>query len=120
MDRVLEEPWTQSQSAKTSIQYIAILRLRGVGGRGNRFIERMYFKVREGVQAGDVEARYINTKLNVSDILTKGAPREVIAVLHGMICGKVPWPDTPDAEGALRAQLLEMWRTRRHDIYFSR
>ena len=41
---------------------------------GNRFIERMYFKVREGVQAGDVEARYINTKLNVSDILTKGAP----------------------------------------------
>ena len=87
---------------------------------GNRFIERMYFKVREGVQAGDVEARYINTKLNVSDILTKGAPREVIAVLHGMICGKVPWPDTPDAEGALRAQLLEMWRTRRHDIYFSR
>jgi hypothetical protein len=80
---------------------------------GNRFIERMYFKVREGVQAGDVEARYINTKLNVSDILTKGAPREVIALLHGMICGKVPWPDTPDAEGALRAQLIEMWRARR-------
>eukprot|EP01043_Picozoa_sp_COSAG02_P055324 COSAG02_NODE_6399_length_3599_cov_3.590857_6_plen_76_part_00 len=43
---------------------------------GNRFIERMYFKVREGVRAGDVEARYINTKLNVSDVLTKGVCRE--------------------------------------------
>ena len=35
---------------------------------GNRFIERMYFKVREGVENGDVEARYINTKLNVADV----------------------------------------------------
>ena len=79
-------------------------------GSGNRFIERMYFKVREGVQAGDVEARYINTKLNVSDVLTKGASREVIAKLQAMLCGREPWPETPDAEGALRAQLADGWR----------
>jgi hypothetical protein len=77
---------------------------------GNRFIERMYFKVREGVQAGDVEARYINTKLNVSDVMTKGASREVIAKLQAMLCGREPWPETPDAEGALRAQLADGWR----------
>ena len=77
---------------------------------GNRFIERMYFKVREGVQAGDVEARYINTELNVSDVMTKGAGREVIAKLQAMLCGREPWPDTPDAEGALRAQLADGWR----------
>jgi len=77
---------------------------------GNRFIERMYFKVREGVQAGDVEARYINTKLNVSDVMTKGAGREVIAKLQAMLCGREPWPDMPDAEGALRAQLADGWR----------
>ena len=77
---------------------------------GNRFIERMYFKVREGVENGDVEARYINTKLNVADVLTKGAAREVIVKLQAMICGKTSWPDTPDAEGALKAQLCEYAR----------
>eukprot|EP01043_Picozoa_sp_COSAG02_P026663 COSAG02_NODE_1542_length_12011_cov_103.068754_10_plen_73_part_00 len=68
----------------------------------------MYFKVREGVRAGDVEARYINTKLNVSDVLTKGVCREVVTKLQAMICGKEPWPDMPDAEGALRSQLCEI------------
>ena len=82
---------------------------------GNRFIERMYFRVREGVEAGDVEARYINTKLNVSDVMTKGASREVTSTQQAVICGRMPWPDTPDAEGALRAQLCdtrEQWRPR--------
>ena len=44
---------------------------------GNRFIERMYFKVREGVMNGDIEPRYINTKLNMADVLTKAAQRDV-------------------------------------------
>ena len=39
MDRVLEEPWTHSQSAKTSIQYIAILRPRGLGGRETKTLD---------------------------------------------------------------------------------
>jgi len=88
----------------------AVHECRTAGTSGNRFIERMYFKVREGVQAGDVEARYINTKLNVSDVMTKGAGREVIAKLQAMLCGREPWPDMPDAEGALRAQLADGWR----------
>ena len=56
---------------------------------GNRFIERMYFKVREGVQAGHIEPRYINTKLNPSDLFTKDVPREVIEALAGMFNGSV-------------------------------
>ena len=34
---------------------------------------------------GDVEARYINTKLNVSDVMTKGASREVTATQQAVI-----------------------------------
>ena len=37
----------------------------------NRFIERQYHKVREFILAGDLETRYINTKLNVSDVFTE-------------------------------------------------
>ena len=42
--------------------------------------------------------------------MTKGAGREVIAKLQAMLCGREPWPDMPDAEGALRAQLADGWR----------
>ena len=71
--------------------------------------------MREGVEAGDVEARYINTKLNTSDVMTKGTSREVTSTQQAVLCGREPWPETPDAEGALRAQLCdvaEQWRPR--------
>lgn len=72
---------------------------------GNRFIERMYFKVREGVENGDVDPRYINTKLNVSDMLTKGVNREIVRVMQAIFAGDAPWPDIPDAETALQNQV---------------
>ena len=72
---------------------------------GNRFIERMYFKVREGVENGDVDPRYINTKLNVSDVLTKGVNREIVRVMQAIFAGDAPWPDIPDAETALQNQV---------------
>ena len=72
---------------------------------GNRFIERMYFKVREGVENGDVDPRYINTKLNVSDMLTKGVNREIVRVMQATFAGDAPWPDIPDAETALQNQV---------------
>eukprot|EP01043_Picozoa_sp_COSAG02_P011787 COSAG02_NODE_440_length_22296_cov_173.657386_13_plen_69_part_00 len=59
---------------------------------GNRFIERMYFKVREGFEKGDIDPRYINTKLNVSDVFTKDASREVVTLMQKIISGQVPWP----------------------------
>ena len=34
---------------------------------------------------------------------------------QAVLCGREPWPETPDAEGALRAQLCDMaeqWRPR--------
>ena len=75
---------------------------------GNRFIERMYFKVRAGVLAGDVETRYINTKQNPSDLFTKDVPREVVEVLGPMLTGEAAWPDTPESEDALKAQIADM------------
>ncbi len=72
---------------------------------GNRFIERMYFKVREGVENGDVDPRYINTKLNVSDMLTKGVNREIVRTMQAIVAGDAPWPDIPDAETALQNQV---------------
>jgi len=72
---------------------------------GNRFIERQYHKVREFILAGDLETRYINTKLNVSDVFTKDVSREVIEALGPMLTGRAPWPDTPAAEDAMKEQL---------------
>ena len=72
---------------------------------GNRFIERMYYKVREGVENGDIDPRYINTKLNVSDVLTKGVSREIVQGMQAIIAGDVPWPEIPDAETALQQQV---------------
>ena len=69
---------------------------------GNRFIERMYFKVREGVEKGDIDPRYINTKLNVSDVMTKGTVREIVSRMLPIIAGEVPWPDIPESETALQ------------------
>ena len=77
---------------------------------GNRFIERMYFKVREGVANGDIEPRYINTKLNVADVLTKAASREVVTLMQKILSGEEPWPEIPDSETALRIQIADMQR----------
>ena len=71
----------------------------------NRFIERQYHKVREFVLAGDLETRYINTKLKVSDVFTKYVSREVIEALGPMLTGRAPWPATPAAEDAMKEQL---------------
>eukprot|EP01048_Picozoa_sp_COSAG05_P024117 COSAG05_NODE_5524_length_1152_cov_18.889839_3_plen_60_part_01 len=60
----------------------------------------MYFKVREGYENGDIDPRYINTKLNVSDVLTKDASREVVAKMHRILSGQEPWPEIPDSETA--------------------
>ena len=85
---------------------------------GNRFIERMYFKVREGVTNGDIEPRYINTKLNVADVLTKAASREVVALMQRILSGEEPWPEIPDSETALRMQIADLQRRERADMCY--
>eukprot|EP01043_Picozoa_sp_COSAG02_P092708 COSAG02_NODE_29297_length_572_cov_0.765328_1_plen_116_part_01 len=72
---------------------------------GNRFIERMYFKVREGYTNGDIDPRYINTKLNVADVLTKGASREIVVKMQRIMSGQEEWPEIPDSETALQSQV---------------
>jgi len=69
---------------------------------GNRFIERMYFKVREGIEAGDVETRYINTKLNCSDPFTKAVSKEVVEICGAMIAGLAELPEIPECEDKLK------------------
>ena len=68
----------------------------------------LYFKVREGVEVGHIEPRYINTKLNPSDLFTKDVSREVIEALARMFSGAIPWPDMPTSETALTAQLCDL------------
>jgi hypothetical protein len=53
----------------------------------------MYFKVREGINEGEVEARFINTLLNISDPLTKAVSREVVNELAPVIAGIGDEPD---------------------------
>ena len=76
---------------------------------GNRLIERQYHKVRDFILAGDLETRYmyINTKLNVSDVLTKDVSREVIEALGPMLTGRKPWPDTPAADDTMKEHLAK-------------
>ena len=69
---------------------------------GNRFIERMYHEVKEGIEASDIETRYIDTKLNVSDVFTKDVSKEVVRTLGPMLCGQTPWPEMPDSEEKLQ------------------
>ena len=40
-----------------------------------RHIERRFLKIRELVEAGHIELRYVNTSDNRADILTKALPR---------------------------------------------
>ena len=62
----------------------------------------MYFKVREGINEGEVEARYINTLLNISDPLTKAVSREVVSELAPVIAGIGDEPNMPDPEDQLQ------------------
>ena len=51
-----------------------------------------------GINEGEVEARYINTLLNISDPLTKAVSREVVSELAPVIAGIGDEPDMPDPE----------------------
>ena len=50
----------------------------------------------------------INTKLNVSDVLTKAASREVFAFCQQVMSGQIPWPEIPDSETALKNQIASV------------
>lgn len=69
---------------------------------GNRFIEWQYFKTRDWVKARIVEPRYISTKVNCSDMLTKAVSREDATVKGQMLSGIVDLPEIPTAEDALQ------------------
>ena len=56
------------------------------------------------------ETRYINTKLNVSDVFTKDVSREVIEALGPMLTGRKPWPETPAADDAMKEHLAKALR----------
>ena len=53
------------------------------------------------IRGGEVEARYINTKLNISDPLTKPVSREVVDMLAPMMSGRQEEPEIPAAENQL-------------------
>ena len=69
---------------------------------GNRFIERQYFKVRDWIRRGDLDARYINTKQNCADMLTKAVSVETAQTLGPMLSGEVPLPAMPEPEDAIK------------------
>jgi len=63
---------------------------------------RMNEHSRDWVKAGIVEPRYVNTKVNCSDMLTKAVSREDATVKGGMLSGVQDLPDIPTAEDALQ------------------
>ena len=69
---------------------------------GNRFIERQYFKVRDWIRRGELDSRYINTKLNCADMLTKAVSVETAETLGPMLSGEVPLPAMPEPEDAIK------------------
>jgi hypothetical protein len=40
-----------------------------------RHIERRYLKIRELIDSGHIEVKYVNTNDNTADVLTKALPR---------------------------------------------
>ena len=58
-----------------------------------------------GVENGDIEPRYITTKLNVADILTKGVNREIVWLMQSILSGATAWPEIPESETALQNQV---------------
>ena len=49
-----------------------------------------------------VDARYINTKLNCSDMLTKAVSVETATTLGPMLSGEVPLPAMPEPEDTIK------------------
>ena len=55
----------------------------------SRHVQRRYFKVRELVAAGEIEVRWISTKDNLADLLSKGTiDAEQFNALKGAIMGR--------------------------------
>ena len=69
---------------------------------GNRFIERQYYKVRDWIRKGELDSRYVNTKENCADMMTKAVSTETAASLGGMLSGTTDLPETPEPEDAIR------------------
>ena len=69
---------------------------------GNRFIERQYYKVRDWIRKGELDSRWINTKLNCSDIMTKAVSTETADTMGSMLSGMTEFPETPESEDAIR------------------
>ena len=65
---------------------------------GNRFIERQYFKTKEGIEKGEIETLWVSGKLNCSDVMTKAVSREVTETLGAMLAGRKDFPDMPEPE----------------------
>ena len=69
---------------------------------GNRFIERQYYKVRDWIRTGVLESRYINTRVNCSDLMTKAVSVETSEELGGMLAGKIELPPVPERADAVQ------------------
>ena len=75
---------------------------------GNRFIGRQYYKVRDWIRTGVLESRYVNTRVNCSDIMTKAVSVETatdlggIQNLGGMLSGTNSLPPIPEREDSLQ------------------
>jgi len=69
---------------------------------GNRFIERQYYKVRDWIRTGVLESRYVNTRVNCSDLMTKAVSVETATELGGMLSGTNSLPPIPEREDSLQ------------------
>ena len=69
---------------------------------GNRFIERQYYKVRDWIRTGVLESRYVNTRVNCSDLMTKAVSVETATELGGMLSGTNSLPPIPEREDSLK------------------
>ena len=70
---------------------------------GNRFIERQYYKVRDWVRRGQIETRYVNTKQNCADMMTKAVSVEVAGAtgVGHMLSGLTAFPEIPPPDDSL-------------------
>ena len=77
---------------------------------GNRFIERQYYKVRDWVRRGKIETRYINTKENCADMMTKAVSVEVAGNdgVGDMLSGRKSFPDIPEPDDSLTTSGVSM------------
>jgi hypothetical protein len=61
---------------------------------GNQYIYLPYHWIREIVQRGIIAVKYVNTKFNVSDLMTKSVTRQTIVELHERLtgyCDTIQW-----------------------------